>query len=114
MHMQTYTHICTYMLRAHAAMRATPWRTPGCQQMHMQYICMHTQYTCKHIHVTCTRSYEGNALEDPWVPPTEDMFTRSVSPEKVRACVCFVNGLCVCVCGSLLPSVFTCFMFPGI
>mmetsp|Transcript_21925 Transcript_21925/g.47854 ORF Transcript_21925/g.47854 Transcript_21925/m.47854 type:complete len:448 (-) Transcript_21925:658-2001(-) len=27
-------------------------------------------------------SYEGNALEDPWVSPTEDMFTRSVSPEK--------------------------------
>lgn len=27
-------------------------------------------------------SYEGNALEDPWVPPSEDMFTRSVSPEQ--------------------------------
>lgn len=27
-------------------------------------------------------SYEGNALEDPWVQPPEDMFTRSVSPEK--------------------------------
>jgi len=26
-------------------------------------------------------SYEGNALEDPWVEPEEDMFTRSVSPE---------------------------------
>ena len=26
-------------------------------------------------------SYEGNALEDPWIAPTEDMFTRSVSPE---------------------------------
>ncbi|GMH40405.1 hypothetical protein BSKO_08309 [Bryopsis sp. KO-2023] len=26
-------------------------------------------------------SYEGNALEDPWVEPAEDMFTRSVSPE---------------------------------
>jgi len=24
-------------------------------------------------------SYEGKALEDPWVPPDEDMFTRSVS-----------------------------------
>lgn len=27
-------------------------------------------------------SYEGNALEDPWVEPTESMFTRSVSPEN--------------------------------
>ena len=26
-------------------------------------------------------SYEGNALEDPWVEPSESMFTRSVSPE---------------------------------
>ncbi len=26
-------------------------------------------------------SYEGKALEDPWVGPDEDMFTRSVSPE---------------------------------
>eukprot|EP00210_Caulerpa_lentillifera_P001221 g1177.t1 len=26
-------------------------------------------------------SYEGCALEDPWVEPSEDMFTRSVSPE---------------------------------
>eukprot|EP00192_Tetraselmis_astigmatica_P005965 CAMPEP_0117675412 /NCGR_PEP_ID=MMETSP0804-20121206/15591_1 /TAXON_ID=1074897 /ORGANISM="Tetraselmis astigmatica, Strain CCMP880" /LENGTH=451 /DNA_ID=CAMNT_0005484413 /DNA_START=78 /DNA_END=1433 /DNA_ORIENTATION=- len=26
-------------------------------------------------------SYEGNALEDPWAEPTEDMYTRSVSPE---------------------------------
>jgi argininosuccinate synthase len=26
-------------------------------------------------------SYEGNALEDPWVEPAESMFTRSVSPE---------------------------------
>ncbi len=29
-------------------------------------------------------SYEGNALEDPWVQPMESMFTRSVSPEQVR------------------------------
>lgn len=29
-------------------------------------------------------SYEGNALEDPWVEPQESMFTRSVSPEQVR------------------------------
>ena len=27
-------------------------------------------------------SYEGKALEDPWVGPDESMFTRSVSPEK--------------------------------
>jgi argininosuccinate synthase len=27
-------------------------------------------------------SYEGKALEDPWVEPDEDMYTRSVSPEK--------------------------------
>jgi len=27
-------------------------------------------------------SYEGNALEDPWAEPSEDMFTRSVSPEE--------------------------------
>ncbi|WP_207480704.1 argininosuccinate synthase [Arenibaculum pallidiluteum] len=26
-------------------------------------------------------SYEGKALEDPWVEPDEDMFTRSVSPQ---------------------------------
>ncbi len=27
-------------------------------------------------------SYEGKALEDPWVAPDEDMFTRSVSPKS--------------------------------
>jgi len=27
-------------------------------------------------------SYEGNILEDPWVEPEEDMYTRSVSPEN--------------------------------
>jgi len=27
-------------------------------------------------------SYEGNALEDPWVPPQEEMFLRTVSPER--------------------------------
>ncbi len=27
-------------------------------------------------------SYEGKALEDPWVEPDQDMFTRTVSPEK--------------------------------
>ena len=29
-------------------------------------------------------SYEGKVLEDPWVAPHEDMFTRSVAPEKVH------------------------------
>src|SRR3546814_75129 len=27
-------------------------------------------------------SYEGRALEDPWVEPDEEMYTRSVAPEK--------------------------------
>lgn len=27
-------------------------------------------------------SYEGKVLEDPWIEPDEDMFTRSVSPEQ--------------------------------
>ena len=27
-------------------------------------------------------SYEGKALEDPWVSATEEMFTRTVSPNK--------------------------------
>jgi len=27
-------------------------------------------------------SYEGRALEDPWIEPDEEMFTRSVSPER--------------------------------
>jgi len=27
-------------------------------------------------------SYEGKALENPWIEPDEDMYTRSVSPEK--------------------------------
>jgi argininosuccinate synthase len=27
-------------------------------------------------------SYEGKVLEDPWVAPDDDMFTRSVAPEK--------------------------------
>jgi argininosuccinate synthase len=27
-------------------------------------------------------SYEGNALEDPWVAPSEDMYLRTVAPEK--------------------------------
>ncbi len=40
-------------------------------------------YVCPPLH-----SYEGNALEDPWDAPSEDMFTRSVSPEQVCAVVC--------------------------
>src|SRR5208337_3119611 len=27
-------------------------------------------------------SYEGKALEDPWVEPDEDMFTRTVNPQN--------------------------------
>src|SRR5690606_38911261 len=27
-------------------------------------------------------SYEGRALEDPWVEPDEEMFTRTIAPEK--------------------------------
>jgi argininosuccinate synthase len=27
-------------------------------------------------------SYEGKALEDPWIEPDEDMFTRTVAPER--------------------------------
>ena len=27
-------------------------------------------------------SYEGKVLEDPWVPPDESMFFRTVSPEN--------------------------------
>jgi argininosuccinate synthase len=30
-------------------------------------------------------SYEGRALEDPWVAPDESMFTRTVAPEKAPA-----------------------------
>ncbi|KAJ9510431.1 hypothetical protein QJQ45_015895 [Haematococcus lacustris] len=36
-------------------------------------------------------SYEGNALEDPWDAPSEDMFTRSVSPEKAPDTPTFVE-----------------------
>ena len=36
-------------------------------------------------------SYEGNALEDPWIAPMESMFTRSVSPEQVRHRVALVS-----------------------
>ncbi len=38
---------------------------------------------CVCVCVCVVFSYEGNALEDPWAAPSEDMFTRSVSPEQV-------------------------------
>ena len=42
-------------------------------------------------------SYEGNFLEDPWIPPDESMFSRSVSPEvapnePVEIQIEFLNG----------------------
>jgi argininosuccinate synthase len=51
-------------------------------------------------------SYEGRALEDPWVAPSEDMFTRSVSPEKAPdkpqiVEIDFLQGDPVAVDGSL-------------
>ena len=36
-------------------------------------------------------SYEGRALEDPWVQPDESMFTRSVAPEKAPDTPTFVE-----------------------
>ncbi len=36
-------------------------------------------------------SYEGKALEDPWVAPDEDMFTRSVAPEQAPDTPQFVD-----------------------
>ncbi|KAK9837487.1 hypothetical protein WJX81_006238 [Elliptochloris bilobata] len=36
-------------------------------------------------------SYEGNALEDPWVEAREDMFTRSVSPEQAPDQATYLN-----------------------
>ena len=36
-------------------------------------------------------SYEGKALEDPWVAPDEDMFTRTVAPEKAPDKATFVE-----------------------
>jgi len=49
-------------------------------------------------------SYEGKVLEDPWVAPHEDMFTRSVSPEKAPDVAEFIevefkNGDAVAVNG---------------
>ena len=42
-------------------------------------------------------SYEGKSLEDPWIPPDESMFSRSVSPEvapnePVEIQIEFLNG----------------------
>ncbi len=52
-------------------------------------------------------SYEGKALEDPWVGPDEEMFTRSVSPENAPDAptvieVDFENGDPVAVDGEKL------------
>ncbi|MEO0035009.1 MAG: hypothetical protein RLZZ501_1032 [Pseudomonadota bacterium] len=52
-------------------------------------------------------SYEGKALEDPWVQPDEDMFTRSVSPEKAPDTPTYVeiefeNGDAVAIDGERL------------
>jgi argininosuccinate synthase len=52
-------------------------------------------------------SYEGKVLEDPWVAPHEDMFTRSVAPEKAPDTpefieVEFVRGDAVAVNGEKL------------
>ena len=52
-------------------------------------------------------SYEGKALEDPWVEPDEDMFTRSVSPEKAPdkptyVEITFENGDAVAIDGERL------------
>ncbi len=52
-------------------------------------------------------SYEGKALEDPWVEPDEDMYTRSVAPEKAPDTptyieVEFKNGDAVAIDGKAL------------
>ena len=52
-------------------------------------------------------SYEGKALEDPWVEPDEDMYTRSVAPEKAPdnaqyATIAFERGDPVAVDGVAL------------
>jgi argininosuccinate synthase len=36
-------------------------------------------------------SYEGKALEDPWVEPDEEMFTRTVAPEKAPDAPAYVE-----------------------
>jgi argininosuccinate synthase len=52
-------------------------------------------------------SYEGKALEDPWNEPYEDMFTRSVSPEKAPDKATYIevefeNGNAVAIDGERL------------
>lgn len=54
----------------------------------------------------CLCSYEGNSLEDPWTAPSDDMFTRSVSPEKVRMGV--LAALSSGACKSGIPSITPC------
>lgn len=57
-------------------------------------------------------SYEGKALEDPWVAPDEDMFIRTVSPERApdvpeEITIGFANGDPVAINGeSLSPAAF--------
>ena len=53
-------------------------------------------------------SYEGRALEDPWQPPAEAMFTRSVAPEAAPDAAAMVDiefaaGDAVAVDGAALP-----------
>ena len=55
-------------------------------------------------------SYEGKALEDPWMAPNEDMFTRSVSPDKAPdepriVEIAFENGDPVAIDGEQLNPV---------
>src|SRR5690606_11849924 len=52
-------------------------------------------------------SYEGRALEDPWVEPDEEMFTRSVSPaaapdEPTYVEISFERGDAVAIDGEAL------------
>ena len=55
-------------------------------------------------------SYEGKALEDPWMAPNEDIFTRSVSPDKAPdepriVEITFENGDPVAIDGEQLNPV---------
>ena len=55
-------------------------------------------------------SYEGKALEDPWMAPNEDIFTRSVSPDKAPdepriVEIAFENGDPVAIDGEQLNPV---------
>lgn len=58
--------------------------------MHLKFMNIEPQFTGSSSFVYCTVAakyfnllelLQGNALEDPWEEPSEDMFTRSVSPE---------------------------------